>query len=163
MTVVRVDVDMVTVRNESGKTWSIGDSIVEAECHDTTTVNKEFKVTIRQMEAMFRHVRDAVCSVTFTKALDLKAVAEKVVQWNQDSDGGDIVNYRKVRRQVTDWVKGETRTLRGYMKEQMDDGRWRVVDMDVDADAPGGNERLVDPRTTTELVLRGIKYTLKKR
>ena len=49
------------------------------------------------------------------------------------------------------------------MKGQMDDGRWKVVDMDIAADAPGGNERMVDPRTTTELVLRGIQYVLKKR
>lgn len=159
MTVTRVSGGSVGVRNEAGKEWRIDADIVAAECHDTETVAHEVSVTLREMERVFASARDAVLSVTFTKALDPKKVAEEIVAWNAEHRG-EVETYTKVRRAVTGWLRGEERRMHGYLLQQLPDGRWEFQDMRAEGEH---KRRLVDPRTTTSITLRGVRYTIKKR
>ena len=82
-----------------------------------------------------------------------------------DSSGWEDLNKTKRRKVIREVLTGDSRTLIGrlnvdaYRSAEHDPeslGRMKVIDLEV----PQGerNERLIDHRTVTELIVDGVRY-----
>lgn len=159
--IVNIDGDSIEVENESGFRWTIGRIIVEREFAFAGKFTRSEKVSHTKLEEIFRHgVGSNVFQVKFTKKPDISDGVSAITA----ADWGSA-DERKRRRVVSDILKGEERTLIGRLNinayrssshETETLGRMKVVDLM----APAGthNERLVDMRTVSELIVDNVRY-----
>lgn len=142
-----------SIRAETGKEWSVGRDIVEAQAWSATQFTSEEKISCSEMGAVFASAGDAVFCVTYTK----KIVVADIVTELETADVSTLAKRRKLAKAFT---VGEERKLVGYLtstKHEM--GRYPVVDLEVPEGAY--NRRLVDTRTLKSLILKNVRYTLK--
>lgn len=150
------------VQNEGGKTWRISKDIFNAECRVAGTFTEEKKVTLAELERVFRSIGEDVFKVTFTKEPDVDAgvaaIDAAVADWPSLPAG-------KKRKLVREKLHtGETRVLKGRLdidafrtsaRDPESCGRMKVIDME----APAGHRiRLVNVRTVSELIVGGVRY-----
>ncbi len=128
--------DKFDVRTNTGEEWTISKNIFPQKIYSASWFGETHKVTRTEMAALLHNAGQEIFSVTFTKA------------------------------------GGEKRTLVGHLVETEElFGRAMVVDLEIEptagaaagasAGASANNLRQVDYRTLEELVLCGVKYTLR--
>ncbi len=145
------------MRNRAGLEWGIGRGIIEGECYDTHAYSAPTKVTLTALEKLLGTVMGAVVSITFTKALKHTDVADAIMAFAARVPA-DLTNRTKMRAAAKGWIEGEKREMHCRLLAQREDGRWLASDLKEPA---GKDERLVDPRTISSIVLRGRAYERK--
>jgi len=147
-----------TVKTDDGQYWQVDKGIVERTCYTANQFTEEVQLSKTDIAKCFEQAGDTIFTVMFHKKVKPEDVAETIgsleenpAQWNQT----------KRRKLARDLLAGEERVLKGYLKSPEPDiyGRVKVHDLEV---AEGTNERLVDPRTIEWLILKNIKYVVKK-
>lgn len=146
----------IVVETDDGQYWSVDSGIVRRTCYSASQYDTTEKVTRSRMAYLLEHAGDAIFTVTFHKKPDVNSIADALAAAPEDIRQWPQAKRRKV---VREWLGGEERRLVGYLKSPEPDinGRIRVIDLAIAAaDHP---ERLVDPRTIQELILKRVKYT----
>ena len=160
-TVQSVDNDAISIIDESGNTSHVANSIIENEFHSTSRHTSTEKVTRTEMVNKMKRAGHGAFTVTFNKAIDNNALADKV---GTAVDGGAFPTTQAKRRKLfKEENKGQERTMparldrdpqtRAANEEEF--GRVPVYDME------NTGRRMVDSRTVTSLVSEGVLYTLK--
>jgi len=147
--------DTVSLEDQAGAVINVTRGIVEDVMFCTSQYNKEEKVTKRRLAQILEAAGHASFRVTFLKQVASNSVADGL-------DGSDLSTQAKRRKLVKTLMEGETRVMHARLHRseeddvQMELGRFRVVDLEI----PKGehNERLVDTRTVSELILEGVRY-----
>lgn len=159
--IVAINGDLFEVENEAGFRWTIAKGIVAREFCFAGAHSRSEKVTVSAIERIFKEgIGSNVFTVTFTKKPDVGAGVAAV-----DGSGWDALNKTKRRKVIADVLTGASRTLIGRLNvdayraadsEPETLGRMKVVDLQV----PAGerNERMIDLRTVTELIVGGVRY-----
>jgi hypothetical protein len=159
-TIVRVDYDTVTLRNEEGIEWGIAKQLVDAEFYTPDQFDSVKEVNRTDMvQAIVSNPR-IVMTVTFKKQADPKDLKTTVLKLLQDTKAGaKIPATRKLSTILKQATEGESRTMVGRHHGGTDEfGRLQFTDMEVDS---GHNLRLVDPRTVEEAIFGNVKYKVK--
>lgn len=157
MEVIRTSTTSVTVRNEEGLEWSIGNSIVAAEAFSADQYTAEVPVSRTQMVNLLENAGDTTFTVVFDKKINKRAIVDAI---GVLMDSGDA-SVKALSAAAKDLLSGEERTLVGYLvNSEPKMGRSTVVDLTVPTDKH--RLRLVDHRTIKSLVLKNVLYVLKK-
>lgn len=153
----------LTVRNTEGFEWTIGRAIVEREFCFAGAFTETEKVPVSRIERIFKEgVGSNVFKVTFAKKPDVDAGVDAITA----SDWASL-NKTKRRKVVRSVLAGEPRTLIGRLDvdayktataEPETLGRMKVIDLQISDGAR--NERLIDLRTVTELIVGGVRYVV---
>ena len=159
--IVGIKGESFEVENDSGFRWTISKNIVEREFCFAGKHDRSEKVPVSRIERIFKEgIGSNVFQVTFTKKPDVDAGVSTI-----DSSGWEELNKTKRRKVIREVLTGDSRTLIGrlnvdaYRSAEHDPeslGRMKVIDLEV----PQGerNERLIDLRTVTELIVDGVRY-----
>jgi hypothetical protein len=143
----------VLVRNEQGVEWSIGASIVEAECFSAHEFSKTETMTRTELVAKFNEVGRSVYTVNFNKQPKLEDAFDAI------ANRGEIKSNKELKKLLTESMKGEPRTLVGYtVSRDVSLGRSMVVDLEQTGD---DRIRQVDPRSLNWVICEGVRYEVK--
>lgn len=156
------------VRNEDNELIELPQKYVE-KClvsSDEVTTTKTMSRT--DLVNLFLASSNVILTVTYNKKVDEKEV-KKVLHGLYPNKGGKILSEADYQRKINDALKsaleGEERTMVGRHYGTQDEfGRVRFIDMEQTKDPAKDydtRQRLVDPRTISCLILRGIKYCVK--
>lgn len=149
------------VRNEDGLEWSIASDIVEKECY-STQYDTVKEVTRTEMAEILMHSRDSIIKVNFNKQATADSVIEAIDTLLEKSP-----KLKFTKKGMELLLMGAERTLIGYViATEPVLGRTIVIDMEIekDKDATWDNrQRQVDHRTLNYLIVKNVKYVLKKK
>lgn len=161
-TVNKVVGNDVELENDLGETIVVNNKYVEA-CLFSTQFEKEEKITRTELAQKFLASANVALEVTFTKQVKEADVVKEITEAYSNSTPKEF--EAKMKKAVKGALNGETRVLRGRHSGSIDDfGRVHVVDMEIVKDGSKSydvRQRLVDPRTISQLIVKGIKYTEK--
>lgn len=140
---------------------TISGSIIDEGMYSATQYDKNNiqKVSRTELVDVLAGANGAILTVEFRKQVDEKSVSETVQAAAENVAVKDLIT--SITKAVKDGLKGESRTLTGYvvsMEPKM--GRCMMVDLAIPIEQH--RLRLVDHRTLESLILRGIKYVVKK-
>lgn len=149
--VKRKDRNGALLTNERGLDIKVSPTIIEEGMFSAQQAQEEIAITRTEMIAILKDAGETVFTVNFhkqPKAKDLMAI------FNDPS--------KQVKTQVamTNLIKGEERTMIGYLRglDANGTGRFSVKDLE---DTKNDYPKQVDPRTLNWIILRNIKYVLK--
>jgi hypothetical protein len=152
----------VVVENTDGFSWNIGRDIVSNEMYSADEVRETKDVTRSELVKIFtEETRESVFTVCFTKKATADDILEVMAIFDKESKGKKVSPIR--RKQIAKMCLecGAERILKGYMLQiEPSLGRSNVYDLEV----PRGQHgiRQVDHRTIKWLILRNVKYEVKK-
>jgi hypothetical protein len=151
----------VKVRDEDGNELSIGEGVFKSNVY-STQFTEEKKISRTAIAEILMSARDAVIQVNFNKQSNADTVHKKL----EDADGKKIT-----KKLLTDLLKGEERTMTGYViGAEPVLGRTVMIDLEKDkvvkpTKEPGvewdARQRQVDHRTLNWLIYKNVKYTVK--
>jgi len=151
MEVKSVSYDGIVVANEAGLEWSISNNILQQECHTANQVLETRNVSRTEAIEIFRTIGQAIFTVNFNKQPKLEDVLDKVL------NKGTLKKNETIKKEVTEGMRGEERTLVGYiLKYDVSWGRAMVVDLEQKDKKD--RIRQVDQRTINWLICRNVKY-----
>lgn len=154
--------ESVVVENTDGFSWNIGRNIVSNEMYSADEVRETKEVTRSELVKIFtEETRESVFTVCFTKKATADDILEVMAVFDNESKGKKVSPIR--RKQIAKMCLecGAERILKGYMlQSEPFMGRSNVYDLEV----PRGQHaiRQVDHRTIKWLILRNVKYEVKK-
>ena len=151
----------LTVENEWGFSFTInGREIVENEMCSAEQFTETEKVTRTELAELLETAGDAIFTVCFSKQVKEKD-AKKALESFLDQKGRKTELKKKVKDLAKQVLGGEERKLIGYLlRTEPKMGRSQVIDLEIDKDKH--RIRLVDHRTLRWLILKGVKYEVKK-
>jgi len=158
----------VQVKNEDGELIVLPSDYVEKCLVSSDEVQTTKTMSRTDLTNLFLSASNVAMTVTYHKKVDEKEV-EKQVAALYPNKGGKILSEADFKKKVSALLKsaleGEERTMVGRHYGTQDEfGRVRFIDMEVAKDPAkeyDTRQRLVDTRTITCLILRGIKYCVK--
>lgn len=148
-------VHCTTYGTDSGIRFGV--KLVEESVFSAAQFTSEQKVTSTELSAKLKAAGHAVFTCVFTKKPTVKAGAAHL---DNNVDLGSAAKRRKVAQAI---LTGEARVLRGCLARHggpEESGRVSVIDLEVTDGSH--NQRLIDLRTITELILENVRYVLKK-
>jgi hypothetical protein len=165
-TVIDVNVDNITVRNERGMEFNVSHAIVEEGMYSsdqyTLDPEHELQVTRTELIEIFRKVGDTVFTVCFNKQPDAETINNAIESLNN----GKILPIKEMKKVVKEAFKGEVRILTGYLiATETGFGRSMVIDLElIRGENPLWDARIrqVDHRSLNWLIWKNTKYTVKK-
>jgi hypothetical protein len=145
------------ITDSFGRKLSVGNTILHNEMISASQFDTEVKVTRTEMVEILLHAGEAVFTIKFRKQL-----TGKDVNGILDDEKYDTQPAAKRIKLCNQAIKaGEPRYLTGYIRNtEHAMGRTNVIDLALE-NSPH-NTRQVDHRTLEELILKRVKYTLKK-
>lgn len=166
--VTKISPDRIEVVNDSGESITLPKPYVEKLLVSSDEVNETKKMSRTDLTNLFLSSSNVIMKVTYNKKVDEKEV-EKQVAGLYPNKGGKILSEADFKKQVSALLKtaleGEERTMVGRHYGTQDEfGRVRFIDMEVVKDPAKDydtRQRLVDTRTISCLVLRGVQYCVK--
>ena len=172
-TVQDVTRSYITVVNERGMGMKIGSNIVEEGMFSASQFDAEVRVTRTELCEILATAGDAILTVNFSKQLKEPAVVKEILTAAEELFGSKPIAAAlkglatTVKSAVKKGLKGESRTLVGYrMGSEPMLGRTYMIDVEIEADPSKAYDprmRQVDHRTLEWIILRGVKYIVKKR
>lgn len=167
-TVKKITSTGIEVINDSGEEITLSKPYVEQLLVSSDEVNETKTMSRTDLTNLFLVNSNVVMTVTYNKKVDEKEV-EKQVAALYPNKGGKILSEANFKKQVSTLLKsaleGEERTMVGRHYGSQDEfGRVRFIDMELTKDPSKDydtRQRLVDTRTISCLVLRGVKYCVK--
>lgn len=167
---LRPSIDVV---NERGMRMNITGKIVEEGMYSASQFTTEVQVTKTELAELLGTAGDAILTVHFCKQLKEKDVVSEILTAATSLFGSKPIATalkdlgRTVRSSVKKGLKGEGRTLVGYrIGSEPLLGRTHMIDVEIENDTSKSYDprmRLVDHRTLEWIILRGVKYIVKKR
>jgi hypothetical protein len=149
MKVRSINGDSCEVEDETGFTWTICNTILEAQAYSSHQFTKIEKVTRTELARIAEQdVRDAAMSCSFTK-LPNQADQEKLLA------GADISTPAKRKRIAKELGVGATRVMHCHITDSHELGRLPVFDLEA------RGERLVDLRSLEWLTYANTRYEVK--
>jgi len=144
-------------------------SIPQSESYSASRYRDEIEVTRTEIAHILATAGFFAFTVCFFKQLESAVLADRILELDKDdpkfkTKKGDF-SKRKFVTHVNQMNRGDLRTLVGHLKggfvaqEHSVLGRAVVIDLEI---TDGHNERQVDYREIQWLILRGVKYTVKK-
>lgn len=143
-----------TIINKEAEQYSIPADQVE-DMYSATMFEKEEKVTRTQMVEHLINAKEAIFTVTFRTKIQPADVEEMLRSVKSDAQ-----LKQDAKTLTQNLLDGKLTTISGFLissEEKL--GRSTVIDVSKEY---GKGWRQVDHRTVEELVLKNIKYTLKK-
>lgn len=130
--------------------------IMEYEMHSGTVFAKEEAKTRTEIVELLANAKECVFTVTFHKQIDADYVKSHLLAASKDTWG----NSSKLKALSKELEHGPECTMTCRLsRTEHKLGRSKVIDLN----APWGmNYRQVDHRTVTSLILKNVKYVLKK-
>lgn len=130
----------------------ISNDIVEEKCHSASQYEKTVELSKTEMAKQFANAHGAVFTVVFRKLPKNADLVQMVKSFNN----GSFSSTERIKEDVENFMKGDRRTLIGYMiNPEHDLGRALVHDLE------NNGPRLVDYRTIESLIFKNIKYVVK--
>ena len=118
--------------------------------------HKEVQSTMTQLAEILQTASDSVFTVSFHRKLQADTLIEKL----KDTKLEDLKNAKQLAQLSKSLIEGELCTMRCILIKSEDSlGRSTVIDLD--ATTPS-KYRQVDHRTIEYIILRNVKYVLKK-
>lgn len=155
-TVVGKGYQTITVQNENGLKWEVGDEIFEQEFTVADQFVDTVKVTRTEMVEKIVAAARVCITVHFRKKPDHK----DLVAFVESLLDGTVAKPQSSRALSTALKKataGEERTMVGRHYGSADEfGRLQFTAMES-----GGGLRLIDPRTVEWAIIDNVKYVLK--
>lgn len=161
------DDQKIEVRNERGFEFGINDKIVEEGLFSASQFSTTKKVSRTELVNHLENAKDTVFTVNFNKQPNEESV-KAILEKTSLADFGDGAKRKKLAKEL---MKGEERTLVGYLKDgEPKLGRSQVVDLEElfenferkkKGESEKHTERLVDHRTINWLILKNTKYVSK--
>ena len=147
----------IEVEDQNGMVFQVqGKELIEETINSASQWTESKTVSRTEAIEILESAGDTVFSVNFNKLPDEKSVQEIL--------GGyailDFANEKAMKRLSKEILKGQERTLVGYLvNTEAKMGRSTVVDLEI----PKGqhNLRQVDHRTLNWIILKNVKYTVK--
>lgn len=156
--VLAIEDKRIQVRNERAYEFSIAHPIVEEGMFSANQFDEEVKVTRTRICEILEGAGDSIFTVNFNKQLKEKDVVDEIIGAVEEGKTAKALRTR-VNAAVKKGVKGELRTLVGYLVEtEAKMGRSQVIDLQAPANR---RYRLVDHRTVNWLILKNVKYVAK--
>lgn len=158
----------VYARNEDNQLVELPKEYVEKCLVTSDNVETTKTMSRTDLTNLFLSSSNVVMTVTYNKKVDEKEV-EKAVANLYPNKGGKILSEADFKKKVSALLKtaldGEERTMVGRHYGTQDEfGRVRFIDMEQTKDPAKDydtRQRLVDTRTISCLILRGVKYCVK--
>lgn len=145
----------MTVRNEAGKSWSIDNSLVEAECYSASHSDETKEVTRTELIEIFNGTADNVYTVCFNKQPKVEDAFDAI------ANKGKLKSNIEIKKLLKEKMAGEERILTGYtIKREIPWGRSMVVDL---CEPSTDRIRQVDHRTLNWLICQNVKYVIKSK
>lgn len=139
-----------SVQNQDGFSWQVDENIIAQEFSIAGQFETEETVSrTRAIEILTENPYTAM-QITFRKKPDAKAVAEAL------SVGKGEMTDRAWSKLVREQMAGEQREMKGYHRNHYDEHRR------LNFSEAGVGNRLVDPRTVEEIIVRRTKFKVKK-
>jgi hypothetical protein len=146
-----------SVVDSYGNKLSVGNSVLGNEMISASQYDTEERVTRSDMVDKLLNAGSCVFTVTFKKQLTGERVQELLEE--EKYDGQPPAKKRKLCDKVL--KSGETREMVAYLlSTEHNLGRTNCIDLNLPANSY--RVRQVDHRTVESLILRRVKYTLKK-
>jgi hypothetical protein len=162
-TVEKIAGDKVQLLPESGQPIVVDKGYVESFLDSSDQYSREEKLSRTQVIQIFMSAINVVNTVSYFKQVKEEDVLREILEAHQNSAPKDVEKAFKTA--IKKAITGESRTIRGFHRGGVDEfGRVHVIAMDEARDASKGydtRQRLVDPRTITSLIVKGVKYSVK--
>ena len=160
--------DKLMVINEDNERIELPKRYVEKCLVTSDNVETTKTMSRTDLTNLFLSSSNVIMTVTYNKKVDEKEV-EKAVASLYPNKGGKILSEAAFKKEVSALLKtaleGEERTMVGRHYGNQDEfGRVRFIDMEQIKDPAKDydtRQRLVDTRTISCLILRGVKYCVK--
>lgn len=164
----KVMTDKIIVVNEDNQKIELPKRYVEKCIVASDYVEKTQIMSRTDLTNLFLSSANVIMQVTYHKKVDIKEVEKKVAALYPNKSG-KILSEADFKKQVNallqSALEGEERTMVGRHYGTQDEfGRVRFIDMEQTKDPSKDydtRQRLVDTRTITCLILRGVKYCVK--
>lgn len=171
-TVVALNSEAATLRNEKGFEYDATVSVVEEGMYSASQFDREESVSRTRLIEILENSGGTVFCVNFNKKPTHTTVQEKL----EGANVGTFSNAAELRQLAESLLLGEERTLIGYLVQTEPKlGRSQVVDMEVSSltrsslcsqlttpprqvEAGRHALRLVDHRTINWIILKNVKY-----
>jgi hypothetical protein len=119
-----------------------------------TLFESEEKVSRTEMVEILLNAKECVFTVTFRKKVQAKDIEDILSSIKSDAE---LKNKKDLAKQLSE---GQETTITGYLvKAEEKLGRSTIIDLAQDFNK---GWRQVDHRTIEELIIKNVKYTLKK-
>lgn len=139
------------VANETGFEWVMEDNIVQQECNPAFGYLAKKKVSRTELvRLLLEDTHSAVVSLNFTK----KQTPERILEMIEEADMSKM-NKTQKKKFAESLMIGEPRNLVGYVIGSDQNGRIRMIDLNIQ---DSNRERLVDPRTLKDVTFGGNSY-----
>ena len=152
--------EIYTIENERGLKIDTTLEIIQDGMFSSNSYSKEEKVSLTEMETIFKNIGDSIFTVIYNKQIKPEEVLSKLEQYAKN--GIDITTLSK--NDIKSLLDGEERTLIGYRLGNANFGRSNVIDITIQKDTSKNYDnrlRLVDHRTIKSLTVKDTKYSLK--
>lgn len=164
-TVTRVDKDIIHVKTDDGKEAGIGRSYVEDHFLSADQFTETREVRITEAASIFLSSAGVAMTVSFNKKVEEVDVINEIMGAYENSTQKGMA--AAVKKAVKKALAGEERTMVGrHYGEPNEFGRVNFIDMHLTRE-PGKDydtrTRQVDPRTINWFIVRGVRYTVKKK
>lgn len=149
----------VTVKNETGREWSIGKEIFEDEFFTPDQFGETVELTRTEMIEIIRTNTRIIMTVNFHKKADNRALL-RLVTGLLDDEHDQRKRHNKVQltKLLKAAIQGEERTMIGRHEGQLDEfGRLQFMATEEKI----SGLRKVDPRTVQWAIIANVKYVLK--
>lgn len=145
----------ILVSNEKGTSWTIDTNIVAEECFSVDQFSETKEMTRTELVAEFNKIDNAAFTVNFNKQPKVEDAFEAI------ANKGTIKSNSEMKKALKEQMKGEERTLIGYVvSRDVALGRTMVRDLEQ----PDGDAiRLVDHRTLNWFICQNVKYVVKSK
>jgi len=162
-TVSKIKGDQAELKTSSGVDVVLDKGYIEGLLDSGDQFTKEEKISKTDAANLLLKSSGVVLTVNFNKQVKEADVVSEIIDAYENSTPKDFAT--KLKKAVKKGLEGEPRTLRGYHYGNQDEyGRLHVYDLDIPLDPSKSyntSQRLIDTRTISWLIVRGVKYTVK--
>lgn len=142
----------IEVENERGFKFNISEPIIQEGCYSSNQFTDEEKVTQTELADILQNAGDSVFSINFNKKTKPEDVLAELKK---------LPKKEFTVKAMKTAIAGEARTMVAHrVSSEPSLGRTQVVDLETEI---GGRRlRLIDHRTINWIVLKNVRYVLKR-
>jgi len=166
--VEKVSGENLILINDKGGKIQVNKQYTEQCLTSSDQVDEEKKLTRTDLATLFLSNPGVVMTVNYNKQVKTEDVKKEIVSLYPNK-GGKLLSEADYTKRVSSILKnvveGVERIIVGRHSGSQDEfGRVHFIDMEISPDPSkiyDVRQRLVDPRTITWLILKGVKYVKK--
>lgn len=162
-TVEKINGDSLVLKNEQGEGIEVSKEYVEGCLVSGDQFTDEKSVNKTEAAQIFSSNPEVVFTVSFQKQVKEADVVKEIQEAYSTSTPKEIET--KLKKAVKKALNGEERILTGFHRGKQDEfGRYQATDLAITKDASKSydvRQRLIDPRTISWIIVKGVKYTVK--